>query len=144
MNHKHRLTVAVYEALRNPDGVVFSAGFDGIDGLFKTMWKNTSLTAGMALTDVGLGYLIKLLELEHWTFAAPGIVSADLVMMERYMTTPYHLVPQRNKDQKNLVLFDSSTASQLLLYGSDLKQFLRAHDTASKRPVTKQHTTGLQ
>ena len=59
--NKYRLTVAVYEALRNPDGVVFDHSFAGAGDLFKAIWKNTSSNGGMALTSLGCEYFINLL-----------------------------------------------------------------------------------
>ena len=138
MNHKHRLTVAVYEALRNPDGVVFDHSFDGADNLFKAMWKNTSVTGGMALTSLGCEYFINLLDLQHWDFAVETNTSGVILMMERYMSTPYYLTMGKGKNYRNLILFDESVATQLILYGNDLECFLRAQDSASDRPIAKQ------
>lgn len=138
MNHKHRLTVAVYEALRNPDGLVFNHNFSGADDLFKAIWKNTSTNGGMALTSLGCEYFINLLELEYWDFAVETNTSATILMMERYMTTPYYLTMGKSKNHRNLILFDESVATQLILYGNDLKSFLLAQDSASDRPITKQ------
>jgi hypothetical protein len=138
MNPKHRLTVAVWNALRDPDGVVFNHGFGGIDDLFKAIWKNTSVSGGMALTSLGCEYFINLLELEYWSFAVETNTSATILMMERYMTTPYHLTMGKSKNHRNLILFDESVATQLILYGNDLKSFLLAQDSASDRPISKQ------
>lgn len=137
MNHKHQLTVAVYEALRNPAGVVFTHNHRGIDDLFKAVWKNTSLTGGMALTSLGTEYFINLLNLQHWDFSVSTTTSADILMMERYMPSPYYLTPGKSKTHKNLILFDETVATQLILYNNDLKLFLRAYDGASDRPITK-------
>lgn len=137
MNPKYRLTVAVYEALRNPSGVVFSHNFNGIDDLFKSIWKNTSHSNGMALTALGVEYLINLLDLQHWDFSVAATTSADILMMERYMTSPYYLTVGKSKNHRNLILFDETVATQLILYNNDLKLFLRAQDSASDRPITK-------
>ena len=137
MNHKHRLTVAVYEALKNPDGVIFNHSFGGVDDLFKAMWKNTSLTGGMALTSLGVEYLINLLELNHWDFSVETSTSATILMMERYMTSPYYLTMGKSKNHRNLILFSETVATQLILYNNDLKSFLTAHDSASDRPIIK-------
>jgi hypothetical protein len=137
MNLKYRLTIAVYETLKDPNGVVFHHNFNNIDELFKSIWKNTSSAGGMALTTLGLEYFINLLKLQYWDFTVLDVVSADLLMMERYMTSPYSLVPSKSKHYRNLILFDETVATQLVLYGGDLKLFLAAQDSASDRPVTK-------
>ena len=119
---KYRLTVAIYEALRNPDGVVHPAALDspGPDELFKTIWKNTSHNNGLALTATGLEYFIKLLQLEHWDFAVETNTSATILMMERYMTSPYYLTMGKGTKHKKLILFDESVATQLILYGNEI------------------------
>lgn len=137
---KYRLTVSLYEALRNPDGVIAAApGLASVDDLFKVVWKNTSLTGGMALTETGLKHFVKTLGLAHWGFSVEIATSATILMMERYMTTPYFLISGRVvKQRENLVLFSENVATQLILYGNDLKTFLEAQDNASERPVIKQ------
>lgn len=145
MNHKQRLTVAVYQELRDPSGVLtYVHDAESTDDVFKTMWKNTSLTGGMALTDLGVQYLVEILDLAHWQFSVDINTSAVILMMERYMTTPYYLTSKKSKHHCNLVLFCENTATQLILYNNDLQAFLRAQDIASARPVTKHHTPDLK
>lgn len=137
MNPKHRLTVAVYEILTDSNGVAYDPKFVAVDDLFKAMWKNTSTNSGMALTGLGCDYLINLLDLEHWDFVVETNTSATILMMERYMTLPYYLTMGKSKNHRNLILFDETVATQLILYGNDLKAFLLAQDSSSNRPVLK-------
>ena len=129
---KHNLTIALFSKLN-----ATSTQFNNLDELFKTIWKNTSQNSSWALTNSGVDHLVNQLELEHWEFVVPDIVSADILMMQRYMTSPYQLVLNKSKNHKNLILFDESTATQLILYNNDLKLFLAAHDSSSNNPVTK-------
>ena len=138
MNPKHRLTVAVWNALRDPDILLHRFNHEGIDKLFKAMWKNPSVSGGMALTSLGCEYFINLLDLQHWSFAVETNTSATILMMERYMTTPYYLTMGKSKNHRNLILFDESVATQLILYGNDLKSFLLAQDGTSDRPISSQ------
>lgn len=137
MNYKYQLTIAVYNAIYGTDGTGTNKEFLGLDSLFKSIWKNTNRTNGLALTTMGLDYFINTLELEHWEFNVQNVVSADLLMMERYMISPYSLVLGKSKNHMNLVLFEESIAAQLVLYNNDLKMLLSAHDSASDRPVIK-------
>jgi hypothetical protein len=91
----------------------------------------------MALTNLGCEYFITLLELQHWDFAVETNTSAVILMMERYMTSPYYLTMGKGKNHRNLILFDETVATQLILYNNDLKLFLQAQDSASDRPITK-------
>lgn len=133
MNLKHRLTVEVFQHLKNNN----NADYHTVDELFVSIWKNTSHTKGLALTKVGLDYLVNSLELQQWKFSMSDVTSGDFVMMDRYMSYPYYLVPKKTKTHKNLVLFDESTATQLVLYSNDLKLLLHAYDNDSIRPVIK-------
>ena len=130
---KHHLTIALFSKLN-----ATSSEFSNLDELFKTIWKNTSKNSGWALTNSGVDYLVNRLELEHWEFVVPNIVSADMLMMQRYMTSPYQLLLNKSKNHKNLILFDELTATQLILYNNDLKLFLAAYDSSSNKPITKQ------
>lgn len=144
MNLKYKLTLAVYREMSDPDGLHFSDPDDdayyvgNIDTLFKSMWRNTNPTGGLALTVTGVSHLTNILKLKRWDLEvdASAITSADLLMLERYMTTPFFLSYPYSK-KKNFVIFDESLVAQLMLYGNDLKLFLQAHDSASNRPVKR-------
>ena len=130
MKLKHQLTVKVYQHLQDNKNTT-------IDELFVSIWKNTTYTNGMALTKLGLEYFVDLLDLEQWKVSIPEITSGDFVMMDRYMSYPYYFVQKKTKTHKNLVLFDESTATQLVLYNNDIKLFLSAYDNDSDRPVIR-------
>lgn len=130
---KHNLTIALFSRLNSND-----KQFNNLDELFKTIWKNTSKNSGWALTNSGVDCLVNQLDLAHWEFVVPNIVSADMLMMQRYMTSPYQLSLNKSKNHKNLILFDELSATQLILYNNDLKLFLAAQDSASNKPITKQ------
>jgi hypothetical protein len=130
MKLKHQLTVKVYQHLQDNKNIT-------IDDLFVSIWKNTNYTNGMALTKLGLEYFVNLLDLKQWKFSIPDITSGDVVMMDRYMIYPYYLVSQKTKTHKNLIIFDESTATQLVLYNNDIKLFLSAYDNDSDRPVIR-------
>ena len=144
MNLKYKLTLAVYREISDPDGLHFSDPDDdayygsNIDTLFKSMWRNTSPTGGLALTTTGLTHLSSILKLKKWELDvdASAITSADILMLERYMTTPFFLIYPYSK-KHNFIVFDESLVAQLMLYGNDLKLFLQAHDSASNRPVKR-------
>jgi len=134
MNLKYRLTIEIFQHLKNTASVT---DHNTVDELFVSVWKNTNHTKGLALTKIGLGYLVDSLELTQWKFSIPDVTSGDFVMMDRYMHYPYYLVPKRTNTHNNLVLFDESTATQLVLYSNDLKLLLHAYDSDSVRPVIK-------
>ena len=67
----------------------------------------------------------------------PDITSGDVVMMDRYMIYPYYFVSQKTNTHKNLIIFDESTATQLLLYNNNLRLLLSAYDNDSDIPVIK-------
>jgi hypothetical protein len=137
MNLKYRLTVEIYHALHDPDGVVFHHNHSTVDNLFKAVWKNTAHSSGMGLTSTGVEYLTNLLKLQYWDFVAEPTTSANLLMMDRYMTSPYYLSHNKGKNHRNLILFDEEVAAQLILFGKDLTLFLKAHDGASDKPITR-------
>ena len=130
MNLKHQLTVKIYQQLEDNEK-------PAIDNLFSSVWKNTNHVNGLALTKTGLNYLVDLLNLEQWKFSIPEITSGDVVMMDRYMIYPYYLVSQKTKTHKNLIIFDESTATQLVLYNNNLRLLLSAYDNDSTLPVIK-------
>jgi hypothetical protein len=130
MNLKYRLTVEIFQQLEDTEKTT-------IDNLFLSVWKNTNHTNGLALTKTGLTYLTDTLNLEQWKFSMPDITSGDVVMMDRYMIYPYYLVSQKTKTHKNLIIFDESTATQLLLYNNNLRLLLSAYDNDSAVPVIK-------
>lgn len=140
MNLKHQLTVAVYNQIAT-DGIGYThaRGISSIDDLFIQIWKNTGLNRGMALTGYGLECLINVLELQNWAIDVDtkNIRSADLIMLDRYLTSPYYFFYPSTRKRKNLVLFEESIVAQLMLYNNDLKLFLDAHDSASDRPVLR-------
>lgn len=140
MSLKHKITVAVYNKI-SVDGMGYThaRGLSSIDDLFIQMWKNTGLNRGMALTGYGLECLVNVLTLKSWEIDVDtkNIRSADLIMLDRYMTAPYFFFYPSTRKRKNLVLFDESTVAQLMLYNNDLKLFLDAQDAASNRPVLK-------
>jgi len=130
MNLKHQLTVKIYQQLEDTEK-------PAIDNLFSSVWKNTNHVNGLALTKTGLNYLVDLLNLEQWKFSIPDITSGDVVMMDRYMIYPYYFVSQKTNTHKNLIIFDESTATQLLLYNNNLRLLLSAYDNDSDIPVIK-------
>ena len=130
MNLKYQLTVKILQQLNDTEK-------PAIDDLFLTVWKNTSHANGLALTKTGLNYLVDLLNLEQWKFSIPDITSGDVVMMDRYMIYPYYFVSQKTNTHKNLIIFDESTATQLLLYNNNLRLLLSAYDNDSDIPVIK-------
>ena len=130
MNLKHQLTVKIYQQLEDNEK-------PAIDNLFSSVWKNTNHVNGLALTKTGLNYLVDLLNLEQWKFSIPDITSGDVVMMDRYMIYPYYFVSQKTNTHKNLIIFDESTATQLLLYNNNLRLLLSAYDNDSDIPVIK-------
>ena len=140
MSLKHKLTVAVYNQI-SVDGIGYAhaQGLSSIDDLFIQMWKNTGINRGMALTGYGLECLVNVLELKSWEIDVDtkNIRSADLIMLDRYMTSPYYFFYPSTRKRKNLVLFEESTVAQLMLYNNDLKLFLDAHDSASDSPVLR-------
>lgn len=140
MSLKHKLTIAVYNQI-SVDGIGYThaRGLSSIDDLFIQMWKNTGINRGMALTGYGLECLVNVLSLKSWEIDVDtkNIRSADLIMLDRYITSPYYFFYPSTRKRKNLVLFEESIVAQLMLYNNDLKLFLDAHDSASNSPVLK-------
>ena len=130
MNLKYQLTVKIFQQLNDTEK-------NTIDNLFLSVWKNTNHTNGLALTKTGLNYLAESLNLKQWKFSIPEITSGDVVMMDRYMIYPYYFVSQKTNTHKNLIIFDESTATQLLLYNNNLRLLLSAYDNDSDIPVIK-------
>ena len=130
MNLKYQLTVKIFQQLNDTEKTT-------IDNLFLSVWKNTNHTNGLALTKPGLNYLVESLDLKQWKFSIPEITSGDVVMMDRYMIYPYYLVSKKTKTHKNLIIFDESTATQLVLYNNNLRLLLSAYDNDSTVPVIK-------
>ena len=135
MHPKYRLTIAVYNELVAQQKLPKSSY--SIDEVFKSIWKTSNTSHGMALTQVGLVYLRDILDLAHWNFSIEVNTSGTILMMERYMTSPYYLIPKRSNSHTNLILFDEIVAAQLMLYGNDLKAFLLAQDSASDNPISR-------
>ncbi len=142
MNLKHQIAVEIYNTLQ--DSVftmstrVGSVKLDNTDSIFKATWKNTAYSGGFALTEVGVELLIDVLKLQHWVLDVQVLnpTSGDILMLERYVNAPFYAkFNQRGKGK--FTVFDQSIASQILLYGNDLKLFLKSYDYASAVPITK-------
>lgn len=141
MSLKNRLTAAVYEQLRNPDSLLVTSivNAESCDSLYNIMWKNTSLSGGFALTSVGVDYLVEVLKLKHWAIDVDvtQVTSSDILLLERYMLTPFYLTKLDGRTKSRvLIVFDEQIATQIILYGGNLRHFLQAQDAASGRAVT--------
>src|SRR6056297_167388 len=106
----------------------------------KQIWKNTANKTSMQVTEMGYSILKFSMEKPLWEFELDEINSYDILKLDRYMPGPYYL----NSKQKILCVFDENIATQLLLYGGDVRTFLDAQDGVSERPVRPKITVDNQ
>lgn len=144
MNLKHQISVEIYNTLQNYPTEIMqfgSADLSNIDSIFKATWRNTACSGGFALTEIGVRLLIDVLKLENWTLNVQLLnpTSGDLLMLERYVRKPFYARFNRTGVSKSskFTVFDQNIASQILLYGNDLKLFLKSQDFASDIPIIK-------
>jgi hypothetical protein len=134
MSLKYKLTSKVFSEI----GI--AKNFASVEPLFKQMWHSTNTNNSYSLTRFGLECLAKDLKLKYWkvSIVLETISSAEIIMLSRYMNTPFYLHKfNAKKATRDLVVFDDNVAAQLLLYGGNLKVFLQAQDSASNNPVMK-------
>jgi hypothetical protein len=134
MSLKHRLTVSLSEVLNN--GISRVVNYD-LDQLYSQLWKNPGQRGGMALTEFGFQQLSTRLHLEFWSVEIDdsSFTSADVIRLNRYLQVPYYLQLKNSRPigkKPVIIVFSETIATQLILYGGNLKQFLEAHDIGSK------------
>jgi hypothetical protein len=88
-----------------------------------TWWMNLRRDGGFRLSRQGFEILAQVLELQHWRLDTPDLTSADVLQLDKRLTTPYYLDQKR----RELVLFGSREAMMAVLY-ADLKVWLSSLD----------------
>ena len=108
-----------------------------IDKLHWKVWKRPYGPHGYRLTEFGYMSMDNILKIQCWkiplTITNKRINSQDILRLDRYLTSPFFISAKYNPKSKEnpytFFTFDESIASQLLLYGSDLKYYLQALDS---------------
>ena len=89
-------------------------------------WYNIRRDGGLRLTHDGYEYLVKILNLEHYTIKTPDvqITNQYLVDLDRFIKCPYYMESGR---WKKIILFDKKVYFALTMYNNDFEKFLKAH-----------------
>jgi len=88
-------------------------------------WVNPRRNGGMRLTTEGFYIMSDVLDIEHWTIAAPVHLKL-LLELDKKLQSPYYV----NTKKKEVVLFGSRDAMMANLHG-DLKRYIELLDRRS-------------
>lgn len=95
------------------------------DQAVATWWYDGRGSGGLRLTDQGNKIFLQCLDLDAWHYEidAAVLIPRNLLVMDRYLTCPYHL--SRSRRTYTLTLFGSREAVMANLYG-DITRFLQS------------------
>lgn len=96
-----------------------------LDQAVSDWWYDRRETGGLRLTDHGNEIFMQCLDLDSWHYEinTTVLIPRNLLIMDRYLTCPYHL--SRSRRTYTLTLFGSKEAVMANLYG-DITRFLQS------------------
>jgi hypothetical protein len=84
-----------------------------------------SVSQSLRLSDFGLAYFMRVLNLKHYDIDAVGqLSSSTLIKLSRRMTAPFHLHQFQKSNRISLVLFSEQDAMMMYLVDCQLDRFL--------------------
>jgi len=91
-------------------------------------WLNIRDEGGLRLTELGSQFLTTTLDLQSYQIKIPRDVimsPTNILVMDHYIRCPYYF----NRKKHLLVLYGEHQASEMMLYGDDLKLFFDNYAT---------------
>lgn len=89
-------------------------------------WCNPTKSTSFRLTDNGLDYLIKHVDLQSFEFKCKDVefTAKNLLRFDRALTCPFYL----HQNRHSIILFGGNDASMLSLMNGDVFAYLKSFD----------------